>query len=269
VFEMLSTRTIESNDGRRIVEVRHFEKRRMVKLLTGAEHLSLELGPPHTLPLDPLVHFDPKDDPVELPAEAVAEAILKDPLPSFGDGPVGKALVRTDSLSGKRVRITYVDGLGVESVEPLGCDLTSSELAFLFNAAVLSDCYLFPGEGGRRRGKWQVDAGQLVDFLDPAFRAVPRGKILFFGKKSPDGLLQGKPPTVATADLLFADAPSFQSACFDSRGVVRRSLDHDFVETVSLEGRLYLLGVSQDYFLFDEVLGSHPKLVISYACRAR
>ena len=52
--EMLVNRTIESNDGRRIVELRHFVKCRTVKVLCNVESLSIELGPPGMLGLGAL-----------------------------------------------------------------------------------------------------------------------------------------------------------------------------------------------------------------------
>jgi hypothetical protein len=76
-------------------------------------------------------------------------------------------MLETDPLSGKSVRLTYVDGVGVQSVEGLGWGLTGAQLVFLFCQSVLPDGL----PNGREAGETncaKLDAGRLIAFTDPS-----------------------------------------------------------------------------------------------------
>ena len=175
-FESLVRRTIESNDGTRIVEVRHFEKVHMARLFSESENLKLDLGPPAKRILE---SFDDanrvgtrKVDPGNL-----ADAILLGGVETIAAYATNRAYVQTDSLSGKTVRITYVDGQGVVSVEPLDCTLPDSVRQFLMHTPVLADAYLAPGSLSRSGKQAGVDARQLGCLLAPSLRKVPQGEL--------------------------------------------------------------------------------------------
>lgn len=269
-FETLTRRTIESNDGRRIVERRRFESRKVVKLVTDAEDLSLDLGPPQTPILESLGDVQPIEGSVELPAESVAEAILATRSQPALERATSTAAVRADSLSGKEVRITYVDGLGVESVVPIGCSLTRCELKMLFHTAVLADCYFFPRSASPQQ-QWRVDADQLIGFFDPTLPAIPRGK-LSLRSNSRGSEPQGRGGREVSfvedgeVNLISTDTSYGRVGFLSIDGVFRRSPDGR-LQTASLKGPLRIAAVSQDAFLFDEILRDAAALTVSYSCK--
>ena len=57
--EMAADRTIESNDGRKVVERRHYVTARNVKVLCDLEDITIDLGPPGVLMLGGLESIQP------------------------------------------------------------------------------------------------------------------------------------------------------------------------------------------------------------------
>jgi hypothetical protein len=272
-FELETTRTIESNDGRRIVEVRRFGSRKMVKLVTDAETAALDLGPAGMPILGSIPDVAADEGSVELPAEVVAEAILAGDRAVAVGGATSSAFVRADSLSGKQVRITYVDGAGVESVVPIRCSLTGPELKGLVQTPVLADCYLLPDDGVRGRRPWRVDEGELLAVVDPAVPAVFRGKL----ELESEPLLAGQKESGRQAvtrledgeiDYVSTVASYGRVGIYMPMGEFRSSADGNRVQTASLEGLCRVTGVSQNYFLFDEILVNAPTLRVSYSSTA-
>lgn len=174
-FESLVHRTIESNDGARIVEVRRFEKVRMVRLLSESQNMEIDLGLPEKEILEPLGDANcvgtRRVDPCRL-----ADAILVGGAKAIQGHATNRAYVQTDSLSGKTVRITYVDGLGVTSVEPIDCTLAESDRQFLQHTPVLADAYLAPNTPSRSSEPMDTHARQLACLLAPSLRKVPQGE---------------------------------------------------------------------------------------------
>ena len=171
-YELPATRAIEENDGKTIVEVRQFGKIDAAKLLT-VESVTIDLGPPGALGLGLLTGIDPETGAAILSIKQVIEGILGQAAQAVADSQA-KVVWQLDSLSGKKVRITFADGVGVQSIQPIGCSLTTEERDYVFGQALLSDAYTMrldkkPGE------TWTIDGSQLVSLLDPTMRGVTKG----------------------------------------------------------------------------------------------
>lgn len=113
-------------------------------------------------------------------------------------------------MSGKSSRIAYVEGLGVESVEPVGRTLTGRERDFVFGTAAPSDCYIWDLEKapGERR---TVDGAQFSGLTDPSPRGSTSGEIGLI--RDADGEECGRPfaaPRIEGGDLAIksSDAPT-------------------------------------------------------------
>lgn len=175
--EMRITRKIESNDGRRIVELRRFHQARNAKLLCDVESITIELGLPGQVLLGVLDAVEPGSTESVLVAKPLIEAILSITAQPVANASVTKAFAHVDTLAGKTVRITYVDGTGVEELVPVGCTLSESERDFIFATAVLSDCYIFPELNFEPGKSWSVDGSQRMCLIDPSFRGIPEGSV--------------------------------------------------------------------------------------------
>jgi hypothetical protein len=269
--EMAIDRNIESNDGRKVVELRHFVAARNTKLLCNVEDVTIELGAPGKLLLTAIGYVKPEAVAVMVMVKPIALAILRTGRQEAAQSELTKAFAYVDGLSGKKVRITYVDGLGVESIEPVGCTLSAQERDFIFTTAVLSDCYIWdlkkaPGE------RWKVDGAQLSGFIDPSLRGATEGEIGFI--RDADGEENGRPYARlriehGTLSINTSDASMQRVGSFTPQGVLNYSLTDKIVETANLTGQLDIEEVSKNHILFVTRFRTHPTLKVQYSCKLR
>lgn len=173
VFESLVRRTIESNDGVCIVELRRLESVRIARLFGETKSWQLVLGPPsqvvlRNFPLTSQVGTE------RVLADRLADAILDGGADALRSAASSAAYLQVDSLSGKTVRITYVDGKGVVSVEPVGCTLSEADRRFLAQTSMVADAHLVPSiqtDGQSAR----LAAGHLDFLFDPSLRQIFHG----------------------------------------------------------------------------------------------
>ena len=271
VAEMQIDRSIESNDGRRVVELRRFVVSRNAKLLCDVEDVSIDLGAPGALVLGALSYLQPGAALAATLAKPVAESILREGSQEVARSETAKAFAHVDSLSGKAVRIAYVDGVGVESITPVGCSLDAEEQDFIFNTAILSDCYVWDlkkAVGDR----WEVDGAQLAGFIDPSLRGVTEGSIKFI--RDADGRDGGRPFAAlriegGTLRVDSSDASRRRIGSFTPEGTLRFSLADKVVERATLTGRFAIDEVSTDHILFETSFKSRPTLKLEYSCEVR
>jgi hypothetical protein len=269
--EMQIDRTIEKNDGKQIVELRHFVNARNVKLLCNVERVTIDLGTPGTLLLGALEYLMPGTTEVVAGAKPIAEGILGYGAQEAARSAATKAVAHVDALSGKKVRITYVDGVGVESIEPVGCSLSQDESDFVFGTAILSDCYIWdlkkaPGE------RWTVDGSQLSGLIDPSLRGRAAGEIGFI--RDADGQEGDRPYATLRIEggaltIDRSDASTQRIGSFEPRGTLRFSLADKIVEQAKLDGRFVVDEVSTDHILFETSFHSRPTLTVVHACTVR
>ncbi len=270
--EMAIDRTVEVNDGKRVVELRHFVTSRNVKLLCDVEGVSIELGAPGVLLLGALEYVQPGTTAAVATAKPIAEALLGYGGQAVARSNATRAVAHVDSLSGKKVRITFVDGVGVESVEPVGCTLTAEERDFVFGTATLSDCYILPDVKVAPGKTWAVDGSQFAGFLDPSLRGRPSGQVVIAREAD---TREGGPPhaTLAiregTVTVDSSDARNRRVGSFTPEGRLLYSLDEGFVDRAALTGRFSVMEVSTDHILFETSFKSNPTLKIDYACTIR
>lgn len=150
-------RTIEKNDGKRIVELRRIASCKQTKLHAKVKNVRINMGLPGVLVLGAIEEAIPGTTSAVEFLQPFVEKILASSSQSGMDEKVANLQKRVDSLSGKTVRIEYVDGVGVtEPPTPIGCELDESEKDFLMRTASLSDCYLFPDHAVKVGDHWSV-----------------------------------------------------------------------------------------------------------------
>lgn len=265
VFESLVHRTIESNDGVRVVELRRFESVRTARLFSEAEHLELALGPPDK---EILRGFPPTDRAgmKKIPADRLADAMLDGGADVLQAEASSTAYLQVDSLSGKTVRITYVDGQGVVSVEPVGCTLSDSDRRFLAHTCPLADAYLAPATGADGQSA-PLDASYLTFLFDPSLRQVPRGSAEV--ESSASGARQAAATRIR---LIPAPYGPESDPTAVPEGKLNFGLNGGRVESAVLQGDLVSLSWPSypAECVFPQVLGDarQPVLRLSYSCAA-
>ena len=169
------------------------------------------------------------------------------------------------------MRITYADGVGVESVAPIGCTLSAEERDFVFGTAVLSDSYVWdlkraPGE------RWSVDGSQLGGLLDPSLRGAGSGEVRLV--RDPDGSEGGRPYAAlriegGTVTIVASDDATRRVGSFTPGGTLRFDLTEKFASQASLTGRFVIDEVSTDHILFETSFRTRPTLKVEYSCAVR
>jgi hypothetical protein len=184
-FEMSYRRVIESNDGQRIVERRTFGPVRMAKILAATE-MQLNLGPRERTLFD-RVRFPAASDGLAVgDLHAVAAAMLGAAGNAVEQSDVSLALLETDRLSEKTVRLTYVDGLGIESVEGLDGPLSGRQLLLLFRQFVVPPG-LCPADPNADPAFTRMTVNDLASISDPTRSPADGGTVLLQAVAGPEG----------------------------------------------------------------------------------
>ena len=207
-----------------------------------------------------------------LSAKPIAEAILGRAAQAVANSNA-KAFGQVDSLSGKKVRITFVDGVGVQTIEPIGCSLTASERDFVSNTAALSDYHTMPDVNIEPGKKWTVDGSEFSGFFDPSMRGVPQGEVVIAREDNHEengkryaklGIQPG-----SHVEIDSSDASTHRIGSFTPGGTLQYNITDGYVETAHLIGNMQIEQLSQDHILFEASFRTRPKLEISYSCKIR
>ena len=239
VMEMHVTRKIESNDGHRIVELRTFDHLRNAKVLFRVEGVTIELGPLGALVLGAINSVQPGTIETVATVKPFVETFLKSSAQALPMAKLRKPLPAS-TVSGKdRPHCVLDDGRGVESITPIGCQLTADEADLVWNTAVLSDCYLLPDVKVKAGETWKVDGRQLGGFLDPTLRGVPSGEIEV--KAHSDEDRNGKHIAKLSIErghieLNESDASTERIGSFTPRGTLEYNISDGFIEAGQMLG---------------------------------
>jgi len=263
-------RTIEKNDGRRIVELRHIVDARMVKATSTVE-IGFVISDPGVELLSMLDNLLTGGRITAVAAIVVApifksaESIVQKKI----DDENTKVKALLDSLSGKTVRITYEDGRGVVELQPVGCALTEEERDLLFASAVVTDAFLLPDEQSKPGDVWDVDGAAFADLLPPSWRGVPRGKISI--RRDEDFEENGAKYArlrcyQGTLRVDATDQSRTRLASLTPRGEVKYNITAGHVESAELTAVGSMEEASRDHLLFEARFETQPKVRLTYFC---
>ncbi|MDR0705162.1 MAG: hypothetical protein LBF88_09250 [Planctomycetaceae bacterium] len=170
----------------------------------------------------------------------------------------------TDSLQGKKVRITHRHG-AVEEIEPVGCDLTEAERNLCANLGVLADYHIMPKLDVPVGETWLVRADQFSNILDPSMRGIPSGT-LEITRKENVGNSATLEITRGFIELDSSDAKSNRIGKCTPRGLLRYNIQDGLVEHALLHAEISIDRLSKKHLLFETKFKSTPKLEMEYEC---
>jgi hypothetical protein len=271
VFECAIDRSIESNDGNRIVEVRHFKTVRSARVDSKIEEIGFDFGWPGELVLGCLDTVVPGSSVVLESLAPIAKELAKDQHQRFLDEQA-KVSGAVDSLSGKRFRLTFENGKGVTQLEPIGCDLTDDERDFLLATAVLADCFIMPDLEGKIGAVWTVDAQNLAGLIDPSLRGQTSGSITVERKENSTAGSHQAAQLEITQGRVVIDSTTpekYDIGTFSPRGTLLFDLEDQFVTSAELNGNISIENCSRDHILYETSFRAKPQLKITYSCGLR
>ena len=271
LFECALDRTIEKNDGDTIVEVRHYKTIRSSVVTAEVEEVKFEFGTPGSFALDCLNFVQPGSSVVFETIQPLAVYFAKNAYQSQLDE---YATVRgaVDSLSGKKVRITFTNGVGVARVEPIGFELNPDEYQFVFATAVLADYFIMPDQKIAPGANWSVDSDNFTGFLDPSLRGKASGAVTI--TRVENTTAGGHQAAVLEMNdgriVIDSTTPKqYEIGKFIPRGRLIFDLEDEFVASGELAGDIDIRTVSRDHILFETRYETRPVIKVNYTCRLR
>ncbi|HEV8066205.1 MAG TPA: hypothetical protein VGP76_00615 [Planctomycetaceae bacterium] len=267
--ELHMIREILENDGRRIVERRRILSCKQVRLVSKVKEVSIRIGTPGMLVLGQLERFLPGTIQTVGEVKPYVEQIIEKKVQSDLNDENTTLQTKLDSLSGKIVRLTYVNGKGITDLVCESGDLDSDQDAYLRYSAILSDCYILPDLNLPLGSHWDVPANQFVGYFDPSLRVVPHGEITLI--RGADTILDGKPMAnlrLPRSTIEFDDSTTQRSSVgrFTGEGTVQFDLGDNYVREGHLEGTLERRSESKNHWIYQEAFRSSPSVKVQYSC---
>jgi hypothetical protein len=271
VFECAVDRIVEINDGNKIVEIRNFKTVRSVRVDSKIKDISFDFGLPGDLILGFLSTFDPNSFLLFETVAPFAKELSKTLVQSQLDENA-KVLGSVDSLTGKKVRITFENAKGVTQIEPINCSLRDDERDFLMATAVLGDCFIMPDLKGKVGSKWNVAGQNLAGLIDPSLRGQTEGSVTI--ERMEDSKSEGRSLAILkiTEGFIKIDSTTpenYNIGRFVPRGTMVFDLDDQFVRSADLTGDISIENCSRDHILFETRFDAKPKLKINYSCKMK
>jgi len=268
-FEMLYRRMIESNDGYRVVERRCYEYVRMAKIVSPEQDLRCDLGPPGATVLDAIQFPAPGAGIIVAPVRQVAETILSSGVLRVAKNESSRAFLEQDALSGKTVRLAYVDGVGVEAIAPLDWRPTVAHARYLLTEPVLAGCYFMRGQNAKEAATWKVNIAQLASFLDPTVFFDAEESVVV--KPSENGA-----PNQYSILRPFLDCGEESIASDDRRlspcaliGTFTWDPIHNQIASATVTWQVRTLVSDREQLLFEDDFQDWPVLTVSYSCTVK
>lgn len=289
-FDSEVLRTIESNDGNKVVERRTFKRVRSLKLNTALEDVRLDIGPTGTLLLGGVALLNPSALPVALSVNRFIGKDIKDPLSLVGldqtiinsilsRDPSARMFTKLSILEGKVVRLTYDNSARDCQVEAVNGTMSDEELRFHASSVLLADSLIIPDLEVRKGEVWKVDGMNFAGLMDPTLLAQTEGDVYL--RREGDELVAGKKqrcvrisimkekPTGDRCTLTFkqSDRKAEQIGWFRPTGGMLFSPEDQIIIESKLEGEGSFTRVSKDHLLFEARSERSPHMKLHYRCR--
>ncbi len=264
-------RTIEANDGNTVTEVRHYKVVRNAQIDRKVEDVSWDFGAPGDLALICLESVLPGSYVILDTAQPFARNFVKS---SYERELDQQAKVRgtVDSLSGKKVRLTFENGKGVTRIQPIGCDLTSDERDYIAATAVAAECFIMPDLKVKPGASWTVDGRNLSGLIDPTLRADTSGSVTIARREDTKRGMHPAAVLEISDGRIVIDSTTperYDIGTFTPHGKLVFDLEDQFVESAELTGDILIERKSRDHLLFETSFKSKPEITITYTCKIR
>lgn len=272
--EMRMRRTIEKNDGHRVVELRHILEAVAVKVASKVDVRFVPTEPGSLLLAGAIAFLD-----ITITgggASQLASTVIKGICVSYQAGTAyrldeanTKVTAMVDSLRGKKVRLTFVDGQGVVELEPVDCELTEEERDLLMASAVVTDAYLLPNRKSQPGDTWDVDGSAFADFLPLSWRGVPQGKVSVRREKDFEdsgdmyALLRCYSGSIRVDAT---DKSRTRLASLRPRGELKYNITKGHIESGKLQATGTMEEASRDHLLFETRFETSPEVRFTYHC---
>ena len=174
-------------------------------------------------------------------------------------------------LEGKTVRITFVDGQGITTIEPVGCMLSEKERDLIIRSNFALDHYIFPDRQVSPGEDWTVDGDTFSGFLDPRLSGKADGQVTI--SRTPDFIAAdneiSKKLRLTNGEIVVREADSSQAVTGQltgMKGILTIPEASQIITSAELSGSAVYQSVSTDHLLFEAKHSMIPEFEIKYRC---
>ncbi len=266
-FELRASRRIEHCGAGGATFLVQFHELRGLKILTSVVPPPIEFAAIDEPVLARLGPLRPEEGIVVVDANRAAQAMFGPRGENIARHPLTRALAAEDSLSGRRVRVTFSAERGITAVQPLDGNLTGDDLQTILQVALPLDGALLPAAAWP--SCWTADARAAVAMLGAAQWQVTGGRLdlvtqsCYTARGSDCALIACRSPEIVVESAI---APR-TSGVFRPRGALHYDLTRGMIEAAWFQGPCAVPQLWNDSLLFESRYRSTPMLAVSYHCR--
>lgn len=278
-FEAFIDREIVSNDGKTIVEVRHFKNLKSLDIHGKLKDVRLDLGAQGKILLGGLTAISPEAAIFVQQFNGLSLA----PILRWLEGVVPiermtgietdliQAFSVVNALSGKAVKMEYVNGKGVVDVSDVKGVATPDERTFHQSCVLLSDALIFKDPEVKVGGKWEVNGRAFNHLIDPSLRATLSGQVGFIRLVDEDR--SGKARRVlsiaqpARLNLEGSDRDEGRIGDLEPSGKLYFSPEDQVIEEAEIQATATLQRFSKNHLLFETAFRGKANVEAKYYCR--
>lgn len=277
VGELVVDRTVESNDGTKMVVTQTFPAAKTLTAVTQVEGIRIEMPPAGTLMLEGLGQAAALLAGVDL--QPGWSAVLADSANSVLENPLAKKLIATatqdpkakifkciDSIEGKRMKVEFINGSGATNIIPIGGDLTGEEhdLVRLMNYSC--DATILP-QGSKPGDTWTIRAADLMTIIDPSMKATPTGMVT--AQRLADQTVGDRNTARikiinGVLDIVDTTKKDVTNATWAPRGILEYDFKDHIITSAELDGELIIQNRSTDHIIFEASWSKKPKYKVIY-----
>lgn len=266
-FEMRASRRIERCGADGATFLVQFHELRGLKILTSVVPPPIEFAAIDDPVLADLGPLRPDEGIVVVDAARAAQAMFGPRGENIARHPFTRALAAEDSLSGRRVRVTFSAERGITAIQPLDGNLTGDDLQTILQVALPLDGALLPAAAWP--SCWTADARAAVAMLGAAQWQVTGGRLdlvtqsCYASRAGDCALIACRSPEIVVESAVTPRT----SGVFRPRGALRYDLTRGMIEAAWFQGPCAVPQLWNDSLLFESHYRSTPMLAVSYHCR--
>ena len=282
VGEMVVDRTVESNDGTKMVLVQEFFAAKTLTAVTQIEGIRIELPPVGTLMLEGLGQATAWMGGVDIPRGW--STVLADSANLVLENPLARNLIATatrdnkakifrfiDSIEKKRMKVEFTNGSGATNIIPIGGDLTGEEADLVRLMNYSCDATILPLDS-KPGDTWTLRGADLMALIDPSMKATPTGLVTaqrLEDKTVGDRSVARIEIIKGVLDMLSTTKKDFTSATWAPRGTLEYDFKDRIITSAELDGELIIQNRSTDHIIFEASWSQKPKYKVVYHCELK
>lgn len=185
---------------------------------------------------------------------------------------MAKPFIDMSSLQGKKARVVYRNGKGLETITPIECSLTSQERGWFEDLSMISDIAIMESLECQPGDKWLVPAKDFIPVIDPSLEARCTGSVTIQRDRdlgdgsNPSAVLKIAGGVIEFRDRFQGDSHEIEEAArWAPEGKLVFEFDKGIVTWAKLGGSIDYTERSMNHLLFEMKHTQKPNYSVTYS----